>query len=180
MAARNTAGTRTAKAEAAPAPAAGEEKKTFVAKEIDIHQYIPVRNGFQGMLIYVSRRTGEQFIWQHFGDELEIELQELKNAKSTSKAFYENNWFMFGEDYRWVPEYLGVSAYYRNALKPEEFDKIFTKTPAEIGKAVSALSNGQKKSVEYRARQLIAEGGIDSNKAIAALEEALGVQLIER
>ena len=193
MAARtNTAGTKTTKtAEKAektivpdvkpetPAPAA-EPQKQVVPKEIDIHQYIPVRNGFQGVLVYISKRTGEQFLWEHFGDEQEIELQELKNAKSASKAFFENNWFMFDEEYRWVIDYLGVGAFYRNVLKPEEFDNVFTMTPDQIRETVAGLSKGQKASMEYRARQLIAEGGIDSNKAIAALEESLGVQLVER
>ena len=53
-------------------------------------------------------------------------------------------------------------------------------SPADIKKTVSELSNGQKKSVSYRAKVLIAEGEIDSNKAIAALEDALGVELVER
>lgn len=45
---------------------------------------------------------------------------------------------------------------------------------------MSKLSSGQKQSVAYRAKQLIADGTIDSNRAIAALEKALGVELIER
>ena len=62
----------------------------------------------------------------------------------------------------------------------QSFDSIFEKTPSEIEKIVNKLSNGQKKSLSYRARQLIAEEKIDSNKAIAALERSLGVELIER
>ena len=50
---------------------------------------------------------------------------------------------------------------------------------AEIERAVSKLSDGQKKSIAYRAKQLIASGGIDSNKTIATLEKCLGVELVE-
>ena len=53
-------------------------------------------------------------------------------------------------------------------------------SPAEIKSTVASLSDGQKKSVAYRAKMLITEGEIDSNKAINALEEALGVELVER
>ena len=42
------------------------------------------------------------------------------------------------------------------------------------------LSDGQKRSISYRARQLIADGAIDSNKTIATLEKCLGVDLVER
>lgn len=184
MAARSTASTRTTSAKAAKtAEQTAPEKepvKQVRAKDIDIHQYIPVINGFQGMLFYRSKRTGEEFQWERFGDEQEMELQELKNAKASSKGFFEHNWFMFGDEYQWVIDYLGVGAFYKNALKLEEFDEVFTKTPAEIAKIVGGLSAGQKASLGYRAKQLIAENGIDSNRVITALEESLGVQLVER
>lgn len=153
------------------------EKEKIVLKDIDPEQYVTVKNGFQGRLIYISKKTGERFIWDGFGTEQEIELRELKNAKNSSKAFFENNWFMFDED--WVVDYLGVRRFYKNAVSIEEFDEIFTKDAASIKEVISGLSNGQKKSAAYRARVLISEGKIDSHKAIKALEESLGVELIE-
>ena len=130
--------------------------------------------------IRAGQARGETFTWEHFGDEQEMELQELKNAKASSKVFFQKNWFMFDEEYSWVPEYLGVSAYYKNALQLDEFDDVFTMSPDEIYERVSQLSEGQKTSLMYRARHLIAENEVDSNRVIAALEEALGVKLSER
>lgn len=152
--------------------------KPIIAKDIDIHQFVTVRNGFQGKLIYKSPKTGEHFVWDGFGTEQEMELLELRNAKNSAKKFFVNNWFMFDED--WIVDYLGLKQYYKHAVKIEDFDKIFEQTPAEIKKTIGELSDGQKKSVAYRAKVLIAEGNIDSNKAISALEEALGVELVER
>lgn len=160
-------------------PATAEPVKV-IPQEVDVHQYIPVINGFNGILIYKSSRTGEVFRWDNFGDEQDIELMELRNAKNTSKAFFINNWFLFGEDYEWVLDYLGMRNFYRNAVNVEGFDEIFQKTPAEIKKVVKEMSDGQKKSLMYRSRELIASGEIDSRKAIAALEEALGIDLIEK
>lgn len=154
------------------------ETKPVVAKEIDIHQYITVRNGFQGTLVYKSKKTGERFVWDDFGSEQEMELLELRNAKNSAKKFFINNWFMFEED--WVVDYLGLGQYYKHAVKIEDFDKVFTMSPIKIEETIAALSEGQKKSVGYRARQLISEGGIDSNKVIATLEKSLGIELIER
>lgn len=155
-----------------------EQTKQFTAKDIDIHQYITVRNGFQGRLVYKSPKTGEHFVWDGFGSEQEMELLELRNAKNAAKKFFVNNWFMFDED--WIVDYLGLRQYYKHAVGIEDFDKIFKQPPASIKKTIEALSDGQKKSVAYRAKVLIAEGGIDSNKAISALEETLGVELVER
>lgn len=157
-----------------------EKAAPIVAKEVDQNQIIVVRSGFHGRLVYRSPRTTEKFVWGEFGDEQEMELRELRNAKSAKKKYFENNWFMFDEEYEWVIGYLGLTQYYKNALPIDDFDALFKKTPAEIEKAVSKLSKGQKKSVGYRAKQLIADGEIDSNKAIAALEKSLGIELIER
>ena len=155
-----------------------ETKKKYSAKEVDMTQYVTVRNGFQGRLFYKSSRTGEKFIWDEFGAEQEMELRELKNARNSAKKFFTNNWFMFDED--WIVDFLGVKQYYKNAVSIEDFDAIFTKSAAEIKKVISDMSDGQKRSAAYRARQLIAEEKIDSKKAINALEEALGVELVEK
>ena len=157
-----------------------EVKKPLVAKDIDLSQLIVVRNGYQGRLVYKSPRTHEKFIWPEFGSEQMIELMELRNAKNTYKKYFINNWFMFDDEYAWVVDYLGMSQYYKHAIKVDGFDDVFSKTPSEIEKIISKLSEGQKKSLGYRARQLIAEDGIDSNKAIAALEKSLGIELVER
>ena len=155
-----------------------EPKKAMIPKEVDPNQYVTVRNGFQGRLVYKSKRTGERFVWDSFGAEQDMELSELKNARNSNKKYFINNWFMFDEP--WVVDYIGMSQYYKFAISIQDFHKLFEKPAAEIGKIISKLSDGQKKSVAYRAKQLIAEGGIDSNRTIAALEKHLGTELIER
>lgn len=153
-------------------------RKKNVVKEIDPTQYVVVRNGFQGRLVYKSQRTGEHFVWDEFGSEQEMELRELRNAKNSYKKFFINNWFMFDE--AWIIDYLGVGNYYKNAIPIDRFDEIFDKSPDEIIDVVGKLSDGQKRSVAYRAKELIASGSIDSNKAIVALEKSLGIELVER
>ncbi len=154
------------------------EEKPLVPKKIDPNQIVTVRNGFQGTLVYKSKHTNEKWVWDEFGAEQDMELSELKSARSSNKKFFINNWFMFDED--WIVDYLGVRRYYENALPLDDFDKLFEKSASEVENVISKLSDGQKKSVAYRAKQLIAEGGIDSNKTISTLEQCLGIELIER
>lgn len=176
-----TTKTRASRAAAAPKDETVEVKSApIVAKDIDPNQLIAVRNGYQGRLVYVSPRTQEKFVWPEFGTEQMIELKELRNAKNSKKKYFTANWFMFDEEYAWVIDYLGLQQFYKNALRVDEFDDLFKKSAAEIEKTVSKLSAGQKKSVGYRAKQLIAAEEIDSHKAIAALERSLGIELIER
>ena len=140
--------------------------------------YVTVKNGFNGVLVYKSRRTGERFVWQEFGDEQDMELMELKSARNASKDYFINNWFLFDDPA--VIEWLGVGRYYKHALNTKSFDELFFKEPDEIKATMAELSKGQKRSVAFRAKQLIDEGTIDSIKTINALESCLGVELIER
>lgn len=153
------------------------EQKKPVAKEIDQTQLVTVRNGFRGRLVYISARTGEKFEWGEYGDEQEMELRELKSVKASAKKFFEENWFLLDE---WVIRYLGVESFYKHALSPDTFDEIFLKSPEEIKADISEMSRGQRDSVAYRAKELISDGKVDSLKVIAALEEALGIDLIEK
>lgn len=159
-------------------PAESVPAKTIIAKDIDPNQYVTVRNGFQGRLVYKSRKTGETYVWDEFGSEQEMELLELKNAKNSYKKFFTSNWFMFDED--WIVDYLGVRQFYKNAISIDGFDDIFTMKPADLKRTVSALSDGQKKSVAYRAKELIAEKKIDSLSVIYTLEDTLKIDLIEK
>lgn len=156
------------------------EPVKIVPKEIDLKQYITVRNGFHGTLVYKSSRTGELFIWDSFGAEQEMELSELRNAKNSAKGFFINNWFMFDEDSSWVIDYLGMRQYYKHFLTIDSFDDIFKQTPAQLKKTIAELSDGQKKTVAYRASEMVTNGEIDSLKLISALEDALGIELIEK
>ena len=157
-------------------------KKTYapIPEHIEPTDIIMVRNGFSGKLVYVNPRTQERFAWDSFGDEVEMELRELRNAKGSQKAFFENNWFMFDDEYSWIIPYLGVTKYYDNALSIDEIEKIFTKAPATIRRICDELNEGQRESVVHMARAKYALGEIDSLKTIGALEEGLGINLTER
>lgn len=160
----------------------GKETKTVIRKKInkdlDPSMFVEVKNGFNGILVYISKKTGEEFRWDKFGDIQEMELSELRNAKNHSKAFFVNNWFLIDDEE--VLDWLGVSQYYKNALTFGTFDELFSKEPDEIEEIFKDLPDGQKRSLLYRSRELIDNGTIDSIKTINALEKCLGVELIDR
>lgn len=126
-----------------------------------MNQYITVRNGYPGQLVYTSKRTGEKFFWEHYGDEQDIQLMELRNARNTSKKFFDHNWFVFDEEYDWVIDFLGVRAFYNNIINLEGIDALLKKTPKKIEKELATLTNGQKRTVAYRAMEMIRNKEID-------------------
>lgn len=163
-----------AKTEEAP----NKTSKPISPKDVDTSEYVVVRNGFYGRLVYKSRKTGELYVWDEFGAEQEMEIRELRNVRNSYKKFFINNWFMFDED--WLLDYLGVRQYYKNAIPIDTFDDIFELPVDVLKERIAGLSNAQKKSVAYRAKELISENKIDSLATIGVLEKALGISLIER
>ena len=182
-AAPKSAAAAKAPAEEAPqvleAPEKEAPKQVYkVRKQLDPHTIVTVKNGFPGMLIYESSKTGEMFRWESLGDEQDMELQELKNARNASKAFYVNNWFRIDDPE--ILDYLGVAEYYKNALNLIDDETLRALKPEDIRSTVMKMSDGQKLALKYRVKQMIETGDIDSMKMITAFEEALGVELIER
>ena len=155
-----------------------EEKKVYKPKQLDPDSIVTVKNGFNGKLVYTSSKTGERFFWDGFGDEQDMELSELKNARSSCKKYFINNWWLFDDPE--VVDYLGMTKYYKFALNIDDFETLFDLPADKLADRISVLSEGQKKSVAYRAKQMIADGGIDSNRVIQTLEECLGIELVER
>lgn len=156
-----------------------EAKQSYRVKNaLTPNMFVTVRSGFNGRLVYKSSRTQEKFVWEGFGSEQDIELQELKNAKSAHKAYFENNWFMFDDPE--IIHYLGVEKMYASSLNIDEFDELFDKSPDEIKDRIATIPEGQKLCLAYRAKQKIEKGEIDSIRTIHALEESLSTELIER
>jgi len=146
---------------------------------VDPNELIPVRNGFHGKLVYIDSRTNEKFEWDEFGDIQEMELKQLRNAKNTNRFFFENNYFLFDDEYSWVIDYLRVNKYYEHAISLEGYSELFTKTPNEILTIIKDMTAGQKESLALCAQEKISTGEIDSLKIVRALEEGLGVTLTE-
>lgn len=166
------------KSETTVAKETPKKEKYRVKRELSPNMMIPVKNGYQGLLIYKSKRSGDTIRWSEFMDEQDMELAELKSAKASSKAFFQNNWFLIDDPE--VLEYLGVTQFYKYALNSKSFDELFKMDPEGIASAVAKLSDGQKRSVAFRAKHLIEAGELDALSTITALEKSLDTELIER
>lgn len=146
-------------------------------KKITLNTYVPVVNGTAGTLVYVSKHTGEEFVWEEPGDTIDMQVSELKAAKASNKKFFIKNWFMLEPD---VIEYLGLQAYYKNTLEFYSIDTFFEKNSEEMKKILDYIPEGQKETLKYMARSKVANGEIDSLNVIHTLEELLDIKLIEK
>lgn len=154
-------------------------KKTAPKKKVktfDPNEYVSVKNGFHGQLIYRDRTTGETFTWSQFGDELDMTVGELKRARSAQPRFFEDNWFII--DNPDLVEYLRAQRFYENLFDEDGFDELFTATPDEVKERTANLSKGQRRSVIYEAQERIKNGTLSDLRVIRALEESLQISLI--
>lgn len=145
--------------------------------DLPLNYEVDVINGFHGKLTYIGKSSGAFIEWEEFGDSQPLDLKELKNAYASQKKFFKENWWLFDDPD--VIEFLRAEEFYKNALNSDNFDDIFTKTPDEISEIALKMSKGQKKSLGYRAIEMINSGELDSRKTIMALKEALGFELVE-
>jgi len=151
-------------------------------KKIPLDTDISCRSAVRGNLTYISKRmAGYQVVWNDFGDEEPIELQELISMRNTDLRFFKDNWIIIDDSEGYtaqeIMDYIKVSQYYNKNLNIDNFDSLFNESPDKIKEIVSTMSSGLKDTVAMRAKQLYNAGTLDSRKRIEALEESLGVEL---
>lgn len=172
--------TKSAEIAEAKAPAkksaSRSDKRRRVRKDLDRNMYVTVRNGFHGPLVYIDKNTSEQYTWAEFGDEADLTLSVLLNARNSQRRFFEENWWLIDDPD--VIEYLGVEKYYKNALTYADFDELFSLDIGEIREKIKALSEGQRRGVAFMAREQIESGELSDLNIVKMLEDVLNTELI--
>lgn len=150
-------------------------KPKKVKPQFETDDYVVVKNGFNGKLIYISKRSGEVFVWDSFGDEQEMQIKDLLSAKASAKEFFQYNYFLFDDPA--IPEFLGVSSFYKHSLSIDDFETFFEMQPEEAAQKIKSMPSGQKSSLAFMARKLFLDGEIDSIAMVDTLEKTLGIHL---
>lgn len=155
MATRKTT-TKTAAANAA-------QKKQRVPSDT----MIAVVNNRTNNLVYISTRmAGMKVDWDEFGDVQYLELAELNSMRGTNPRFFTENWVVVepsgGYSAEEIYETLGVSRYYEHVVTPRTLDKLFDKPLDYIENEMRHYSEGIRRLVYERAKQLRATGKLDS------------------
>lgn len=165
----NTAPEKVVEVEVAKKPA----RKSVT--QIDVNELIPVRSLTNNTLVYVSKQTRQEWVWQNYGDVLYISYGELLNMKSHSPAFIYD--CMLALEDEEVMEVFNLTSLYENLLSEQELDNLFSMSAQELIEFIPKLPKGVKNSVVTRAREKYVNGEIDSTSVIKALEQTLAIEL---
>ena len=111
-----------------------------------------------------------------YGDVTEIEYRDLVAAvRSKDKVIYEPRFIIEYKDF--IAEYPALDDFYSSRFKTRDIKKILNMPIGEMTEAIEALPNGAKESLKSLAVQQVADGTLDSNKKIKALDEIFGTNL---
>jgi len=164
-----------------------EKDKPKVNKKISIplDTMISCKSAVRGTLEYHSKRVmGYQVVWDDFGDEQFVELQELVSMRNTDLRFFKDNWVVIDDSDEYtaneILKFIRVDQYYKDLIDIDNFDSLFNEDPKIIKEKISKMSSGLKDTIGIRAKQLYNNGVLDSRSRIDALEESLGIELTVR
>lgn len=137
---------------------------------------VACRSVVSGKLYVEGIKTGMIYPFMDYGDVTEIEYRDLVAAvRSKDKVIYEPRFII--EDKDFIAEYPALDDFYSSRFKTRDIKKILNMPIDEMTEAIEALPNGAKESLKSLAVQQVADGTLDSNKKIKALDEIFGTNL---
>ena len=170
-----------AKKEPGQAAISVAETKPVQMKKLEpvaLDEMIDVQSAVFGQLIWISKKTGYQLIWNEFGECIPMSVADLIDMRNGTREFFERNWVVLcGERAQAIMDYLQISKFYKNFRSIQELDEIFTYEPDEISSVIGEMKPDTKENVARRAFALVASGELDSRKVIDAVEKATGFDL---
>lgn len=144
--------------------------------EIDRNEMIACRSSVNGLLIYISPRTKEKYLWDDFGAVEYLEMGELMTMKSSSPKFLKDAQLIIDDPE--AAEYLGLTEIYDNLIDLDDLDDFFDKDVDEIAKVLPKLPTALKSAIATRARSLVVDGTLESFGKIKIIEKELDVDLL--
>lgn len=157
--------------EKTPAKTTARKRKV----EIDRNELVPVRSARYGNLVYISKRSADRFEWAEYGDVEYVSVGELITMKSTQPRFLRDAWVIIDDEE--AVEFLGLSDMYEDLFEIGDLDEFLDKPYNEMEKLLDIMPKGYKDALANKARQLIEQEQLDSNRVIRLLEEKLEVDL---
>ena len=114
-------------------------------KDIDRFEPIPVMNVTNGQLVYISKKTGAEWIWSEYGDVEYLEFQEILTMKSGQRRFFDEPFLIIlDED---AVEYVGLTKMYEKLVDLQSLDKVITLDQASFEKVMETSPKGIKLTI---------------------------------
>lgn len=144
-------------------------------RQMDKNELIQVTNITNGTVIYVSKKTGAEYLLEGYGSTEMIELGELITMKASANKILTEPWLRIDDEN--AVEFLGLKSIYEKANLFEDVNKFFSKSLKEMEKNLEKAPSGYKSLVASKAKEMIDNKELDSIKKIELIENILKVNL---
>lgn len=138
-------------------------------KNINLNKEVPCKSVSDGVVGYVSKRTGMEFIWENYGDEHWLEVSELIYMKSTSSMFFTKPLILVDDEE--TAEYLGLTSMYNVLSLIEDIEEFYSKDIEEIRAILQKTPKGFLETINTKTIELIDEGKLFDTRIITMLQK---------
>ncbi|AZV43720.1 hypothetical protein BAOM_3111 [Peribacillus asahii] len=152
-----------------------EEKQVKRKKQVDLDILVSCRNVTDGLLVYVSKKTGLETIWSEYDAEEMLTVGELLTMKASQPKFLKEPWLIIDDED--VAEHLGLTKMYEDLVEIEDLDEFFESPVSEMEQVLTKLPKGLKETVSIRARKKIEDETLYDTRKIRLLEDKLKIDL---
>ena len=158
-------------------PVVKEEPKVEIKKEprqFNQNDLILCRSVTAGWL-GVSGKSGQYYVFENFGDECEIEYQDLFALKSRhSNYIYAPHFIIEDEELLENPRWADVSKFYDDEVFNEDVDEVLNLPQNVFEDALRKLPRGLAKTLQVKVAEKIEDGTFDSLKKIKMIDDVFG------
>lgn len=123
-----------------------------------------------------SGKSGQYYVFENFGDECEIEYQDLFALKSRhSNYIYAPHFVIEDEELLENPRWADVAKFYdEKVYTMEDVEEVLNLPINNFEAALKKLPKGLAKSLQVRVAQKIEDGTFDSLKKIKIIDDVYG------
>lgn len=146
-----------------------------VKTELDRNMFVTVMNNTHGIFTYTSKKTGATWRLEGYGTTDEMELGELQSMKASAGRILNEPWLIVLDEE--VVDYLGLTAIYKNVMRPEEVDRFFKLGVEQMEEILKKAPSGVKTLIVAKATDMITKGELDSMAKKALLEKMFNLDL---
>lgn len=145
----------------------------------DLTRMICIKNIAKGKLIYKSKRQmGYTIVWEKRGALNYMELGEFINLKNSDMRFITEPWIrIMEEDEVEILKYANVYQYFKSIIEIDDVDALLRLPFDKFCSKFDKLPDSFKKTVAERAKDMIANGELDSIKIKKYIEQQLDIEL---
>ena len=154
------------------APKAEPKKEVHQFNQTDLILCRSVTAGWLG----VSGKSGQYYVFENFGDECEIEYQDLFALKSRhSNYIYAPHFVIEDEELLENPRWADVAKFYEEEVYSlEDVNAVLNLPVSNFKAALKQLPKGLAKSLQVEVASKIEDGSFDSLQKIKIIDEVFG------